>query len=154
MGFLFFLCILTLFTVYGCYEVWLLECRGEVGRGFFGSVWDLAKCQPWVAFVGANALFHSFWVCTLTVCQSYQIVVLAMTTNERMNMGRYSHFHSKSARGTTFKSPFDRGCKRNAIDFVKWRIPGCCRPTQDDWYQTYSLDETESKSLLSAQEIV
>ena len=38
---------------------------------------------------------------------------LAMTTNERMNAGRYKHFHSK--RGE-IKSPFHKGVLQNLID--------------------------------------
>ena len=40
------------------------------------------------------SLFHCVWVSCLGVCQIYQVVVLAMTTNERMNAARYRHFQS------------------------------------------------------------
>ena len=39
-------------------------------------------------------LFHCIWVSCLGVCQIYQVAVLAMTTNERMNAARYRHFQS------------------------------------------------------------
>jgi len=38
---------------------------------------------------------------------------LAMTTNERMNAGRYKHFHGK--RGE-IKSPFHKGVLQNLVD--------------------------------------
>ena len=37
-------------------------------------------------------LFHCIWVSCLGVCQIYQVIFLAMTTNERMNASRYRHF--------------------------------------------------------------
>ena len=37
-------------------------------------------------------VFHFIWVGCLAVCQTYQVVWLAMTTNERMNASRYKHF--------------------------------------------------------------
>ena len=46
------------------------------------------------------ALFHCVWVSCLAVCQLYQVVCLAMTTNERMNAGRYRHFQSGPTRFT------------------------------------------------------
>ena len=38
---------------------------------------------------------------------------LAMTTNERMNAGRYKHFHRKHGE---IKSPFHKGVLQNLID--------------------------------------
>ena len=38
---------------------------------------------------------------------------LAMTTNERMNAGRYKHFHGK--RGE-IRSPFHKGVLQNLVD--------------------------------------
>ena len=50
--------------------------------------------------IGANAAFHFCWVFCLAVCQTYQISCLAMTTNERMNAGRYTHFHKSGAKSS------------------------------------------------------
>ena len=47
-----------------------------------------------VLFMLIMALFHCVWVSCLGVCQMYQVAVLAMTTNERMNAARYRHFQS------------------------------------------------------------
>ena len=45
-----------------------------------------------VLFILVMCVFHFIWVGCLAVCQTYQVVWLAMTTNERMNAARYKHF--------------------------------------------------------------
>ena len=45
-----------------------------------------------VLFILVMCVFHFIWVGCLAVCQTYQVVWLAMTTNERMNASRYKHF--------------------------------------------------------------
>ena len=84
---------------------------------------DAFVCKPWVAMAVLNALFHISWVSTLAVCQTYQIVWLGMTTNERMNLGRYTHFRKRSsAKGgsaaVSVESPFSRGHWNNLVDFL------------------------------------
>ena len=72
MGYLLCLCTLTLYTLYGCYVVWYHGCpHPNEGYGIMGGVKDIMSCNPWVAFVGANAAFHFSWVFCLTVCQVY-----------------------------------------------------------------------------------
>ncbi len=85
------------------------------------SFWTTAKafghCSPWVAFATVYGGVNAFWVACLAACQAYQVFWLAMTTNERMNAARYTHFHASPSRGGGIKSPFDRGLVRNCIDF-------------------------------------
>ena len=69
----------------------------------------------------------------------FQIVILAMTTNERMNLARYSHFHT-SRRGF-YDSPFNRGYWQNLVDFAEFRCLGFLRPIKDDWYNSYDTDD-------------
>ena len=45
-----------------------------------------------VLFILVMCVFHFIWVGCLAVCQTYQVIWLAMTTNERMNAARYKHF--------------------------------------------------------------
>lgn len=33
----------------------------------------VGTCEPWVAWVGANATLHAVWVATLLGCQLYQV---------------------------------------------------------------------------------
>lgn len=49
-------------------------------------------------------------------CQTYQIVWLGMTTNERINAARYEHFIRYE---NGYKSPYSRGKVQNLIDFVQ-----------------------------------
>ena len=64
-----------------------------------------------------------------------------MTTNERINAGRYKHFSDPDACGER-RSPFDRGPLQNAVDFFGCRCLGACKPTGTDWRAVYRLDET------------
>jgi palmitoyltransferase len=150
LGYLFFMSIMTAFMVYGCYAVWAATCGdGHVSAGgLLSDLRDFAVCNPWVAFVGANAAFHFCWVTALVVCQSYQVFWLAMTTNERMNAGRYAHF--KAGKG---RSPFGRGCLSNVADFFGLRCGGVFRPDSPDrWLKSYSVDDQEK--LLSGHDYV
>ena len=54
-----------------------------------------------VLFILIMCLFHFIWVGCLAVCQTYQVVWLAMTTNERMNAARYRHFQRGMNVGNT-----------------------------------------------------
>lgn len=49
-------------------------------------------------------------------CQTYQIVWLGMTTNERINAARYEHF---IPHGKGYRSPYNRGKIQNLIDFIQ-----------------------------------
>ena len=62
-----------------------------------------------------------------------------MTTNERMNLARYAHFHTNK-RGS-YNSPFDRGIWQNMVDFVGFRCFGSLRPIKDDWYNRYDTED-------------
>lgn len=91
-----------------------------------------------------NAFIHSIWVCVLAQCQTYQIVWLGMTTNERMNRGRYRHFQAKGG-----KSPFTRGAFNNIIDFMECNCFGLVRPVSTDWMNYFEFDkQAEHEPLL------
>lgn len=82
-----------------------------------------------------NALLHLGWVAMLTICQTYQVVWLGMTTNERMNRGRYRHFQAAGGR-----SPFTRGAVRNTADFLECGCLGLVKPQRVDWQTAFELD--------------
>lgn len=84
----------------------------------------------------ANALLHMSWVTVLTICQTYQVVCLGMTTNERMNRGRYRHFQAKGG-----KSPFSRGPIKNLFDFMECSCFGLVKPLKTDWMQYFDFDK-------------
>lgn len=83
-----------------------------------------------------NALLHIGWVTLLTLCQTYQIVWLGMTTNERMNRGRYRHFQAAGG-----KSPFNRGPLRNTADFLECGCFGTVQPVKTDWMTFFDIDK-------------
>ena len=68
----------------------------------------------------------------------FQIVCLAMTTNERMNLSRYTHFHSNEKKGK-FSSPFDRGMWQNLVDFAQIRCFGYLRPLHNNWTNRFEV---------------
>uniref|UniRef100_A0A182U4E9 Secreted protein n=1 Tax=Anopheles melas TaxID=34690 RepID=A0A182U4E9_9DIPT len=86
-----------------------------------------------------NALLHMSWVTVLTICQSYQVVCLGMTTNERLNRGRYRHFQAKGG-----KSPFNRGPVKNLFDFLECSCFGLVQPQRTDWMQFFDTSELGS----------
>lgn len=145
MGYLALLSILAAFTIWGC---WISVSEGcydslkaplEAGS-YFEVLRTAFVCSPWVAWVAVNAGFHWSWVTTLAVCQAYQIAMLGMTTNERMNSGRYSHFRQQG-HGHSHASPFSRGCWQNSVDFLGWSCRGFLKPNRDDWFHKYDVDD-------------
>lgn len=71
------------------------------------------QCSPWFAMELCVAWFAFFWIGCLMLQQLYQISCLAMTTNERLNAHRYTHFHQQKqpgdARRSRYRSPFHWG---------------------------------------------
>lgn len=97
----------------------------------------IGRCEPWVAWVTANACLHLAWVFMLLICQIYQISCLAMTANERMNRGRYAHFTSRGGR-----SPFTHGPLANLAEFFECRCFGLFNaPPNIDWLTAYNMDD-------------
>jgi palmitoyltransferase len=163
MGYLSLLSILAAFTVWGCWVAVSEACHsaieGPLEKGSYFEVLRAAcVCQPWVAWVAGNAAFHWLWVTTLAACQAYQISILGMTTNERMNAGRYAHFRSHGqGGGHSHLSPFSKGCWQNSVDFLGWNCRGLLKPNREDWFFRYDVDEdvinsshSEKASLLGA----
>lgn len=82
----------------------------------FSVVWEVLSLDSWVSWIMINAVLHSLWVSTLLGCQTYQIIWLGMTTNERINAARYEHFIPY---GKGYKSPYNRGKIQNFLDFAQ-----------------------------------
>lgn len=70
-----------------------------------------------VLFILIMCLFHFIWVGCLAVCQTYQVVWLAMTTNERMNAARYRHFQRGEAA---------HYCRSQIIIAIMFQLVGGC----------------------------
>lgn len=82
-----------------------------------------------------------------------------MTTNERLNASRYTHFHRPSKRSSwlrrsKFNSPFDRGCCQNTADFFHLRLGRAGLQSRDiDWKNEFNMnkwlnDEEEEENLI------
>jgi hypothetical protein len=77
-----------------------------------------------------------------------------MTTNERMNAGRYAHFrqqgqggghgHSHGGGGHSHLSPFSKGCWQNSVDFLGWNCRGFLKPNREDWFYRFDIDDDVS----------
>ncbi|XP_071100123.1 palmitoyltransferase ZDHHC17-like isoform X2 [Haliotis cracherodii] len=94
LGFLFFLMGMLVWCLHGIFLYWRNECPFDIYEdGITGVVYKIFKKSPWVGWIAINAFGHIFWVTCLFVCQLYQIMWLGMTSNERLNQGRYTHFH-------------------------------------------------------------
>lgn len=98
----------------------------------------------WVPWMMINAFFHLFWVTFLTTIQVYQIVFMGMTTNERINRGRYKHFIELEG-----KSPFNLGPCRNIADFLGSNCFGMLKTKKNNW-MVYT--DKENANLISPNE--
>lgn len=78
----------------------------------------------------------------------YQIVILGMTTNERLNHWRYQHFNQTGIS----RSPFHRGYIQNIIDFLGWRCFGVLSPDTTDWSKTFHAGPEAGQPLLDTKE--
>lgn len=136
MGFLWCLLIMCGWMLYGGANFYVNECHVSLSNDFLESLNDIGNCNAWVGWVMANALLHMSWVILLTVCQTYQVICLGMTTNERMNRGRYRHFQAKGG-----KSPFTRGPFYNLIDFIGCSCFGLFQPQKIDWMQFFEFEK-------------
>jgi len=144
VGYLLFLSILTLSVSWGCQRYLASVCSYPPESGYFGSVQAAMVCSPWVVFMMSMSVFHCVWVSCLAVCQMYQVSVLAMTTNERMNCSRYRHFKQKQCQATASgASPFDRGVLQNVVDFVGWKWGGILKPANVDWTKQFHVPGSE-----------
>jgi len=154
--YLVFLSVLTLWTVWGCY-VYLTHACPHEEEGYFPNLKAMAICAPWILFIMLMCLFHCIWVSCLGVCQIYQVIFLAMTTNERMNASRYRHFQ-RVGRGV-HKSPFDMGVLQNTLDFFGIKLGGL-RASKVDWTKQFSVPgagghgDQEAESLIKDYQYV
>ncbi|KTF90727.1 hypothetical protein cypCar_00031152 [Cyprinus carpio] len=138
MGYLFFLLCMICWMIYGCICYWRIHCATSYTKdGFWIYITQIATCSPWMFWMFINSVFHFMWVAVLIMCQLYQIAVLGITTNERMNARRYKHF---KVTATSIESPFNHGCMRNLIDFFELRCCGLLRPVAVDWTSQYTIE--------------
>lgn len=136
LGFLVFVLGTLIIYLHSCALFWAHNCPWDFyEEGITGILTKIFTTSPWVGWTAINALGHSIWVTPVLVCQLYQIMWLGMTTNERVNMARYKHFHhSKQENGKIeYRSPFHRGCIKNLIDVIGWSCCGLFRPQTCDW---------------------
>ncbi|EEC04140.1 zinc finger protein, putative [Ixodes scapularis] len=142
VNYLFFLLIMLCWAWFGCFAFWRHKL-GELSDPRDRTLWTALSQSGWIAWIAFNCLLHSTWVTCLLLCQLYQMVWLAMTTNERMNCNRYSHF--KRSNSGRIVSPFDMGPVRNLADFCEWR---CLGAKPRDWKNAHEADEEDEKQTL------
>ncbi|XP_057375671.1 palmitoyltransferase Hip14-like isoform X2 [Daphnia carinata] len=141
--YLFLLSVSCVIFIFGAVNFWNKKCNMHAGLG-------VLYCDGWVTFMSANAALHAVWVTALLSCQLYQVLILGMTTNERLNASRYKHFHrapkkTSWLKKTKYSSPFDRGILKNAAEFFHIRIGGgggfSHQRTRDvDWKNEFNMD--------------
>jgi palmitoyltransferase ZDHHC13/17 len=88
IGFLCMLIFMCAWMLYGGFLFYSNTCGISYEEGLWAAILVVNSCSPWVGWVMLNASLHCIWVSILLICQKYQIVCLAMTTNERMNRDR------------------------------------------------------------------
>lgn len=143
--------------IYGSTQYWQEQCDvfplNETS--FWQVIVSIGQCDAWVAWVCTNAMLHFAWVLMLFACQVYQvrfviqimvacmnimklsqIAYLGMTTNERMNRGRYTHFINNNG-----NSPFSRSFIQNLADFLECNCCGLVSPRRTDWMTSFDLEK-------------
>ncbi|XP_035730374.1 palmitoyltransferase Hip14-like isoform X1 [Vespa mandarinia] len=147
LGFLASLLGLCIVILSASVQYWQFECWTNLTNGHSADNYLVATatCDAWIMWIAANTSLHSFWVGMLLACQCYQIMVLGMTTNERMNAGRYTHFKQGN--------PFHRGALQNAADFCNFNFCGVKAKPSSDWLHSFDLKQSiEKLPLLAAKE--
>lgn len=153
--YLFWLAFSCVLFVTGAIHYWSYRC--DFSGGVFS--WSVAfTCDGWLSFTVFNAVLHTVWVVAILICQLYQMLWLAMTTNERANSSRYKHFHRATKQPVPsgrckqllhqqshYISPFDLGLFFNMVDFFKLHKPlrvACPSKKIDDidWKELFDMD--------------
>ncbi|XP_033216897.1 palmitoyltransferase Hip14 isoform X1 [Belonocnema kinseyi] len=139
LGFLTSLLGLCIIILSASVQYWQFECWTNLTHGHTADNYLVAAatCDAWVMWVMANTTLHSIWVGTLLACQCYQIMILGMTTNERINASRYRHFDKGN--------PFHRGALQNAADFCNCSFCGLEAKPSSDWLHSFDLKHSVEK---------
>lgn len=127
---LFLLLILAVMCLlfHGGVAVYNDTCNLTISEGLWNALLIIESCSPWIGWMILNVWFHLLWVTILTSIQIYQIVFIGMTTNERINRGRYKHFMELNG-----KSPFNLGPFRNIADFFQCSCFGLLNVKKRNW---------------------
>uniref|UniRef100_A0A1A9WGH9 Palmitoyltransferase n=1 Tax=Glossina brevipalpis TaxID=37001 RepID=A0A1A9WGH9_9MUSC len=141
MGFLWMLLLMCTWMLYGGTFYYVNSCNVHF-QDIFEDLRAIGECNAWIGWVMANSLLHMSWVILLTICQTYQVICLGMTTNERMNRGRYRHFQARGG-----QSPFTRGPLNNLVDFLECTCFGLLKPKRIDWMNYYEFDMHKNKTI-------
>lgn len=135
------LCVMLL-LFYGGIKFYSDQCNLFVSEGIWNAILILDSCSPWMAWMLLNVWFHLLWVTILTSIQIYQIVFIGMTTNERINRGRYKHFMELGG-----KSPFNLGPSGNIAEFLQCTCFGLFKTKRQNWMV---FTDKESVNLISS----
>lgn len=137
-------------NLYGGIMFFTITCNTLTEDSIWNVLLILNSCSLWVLWMILNALFHLLWVTILTSIQIYQIVFIGMTTNERINRGRYKHFVELDG-----KSPFHMGAWNNILEFLHCSCFGIFNVKRTNWMVFYNNSESlviKSRSLLRLNE--
>ena len=125
--FLFIILTVMVLNFYGGFTYYSVAFNLTPSDGIWNAILTIER-SPWVAWMLINAWFHLLWVTILTSIQIYQIVFIGMTTNERINRGRYKHFIELDG-----KSPFNLGPWRNIAEFLNCTCCGLLKFNKSNW---------------------
>jgi palmitoyltransferase ZDHHC13/17 len=145
MLFLFLILITMVLLFYGGITYYTADtCDLTASEGFWNVFLDLDRCSLWVVWMLINTWFHLLWVTILTSIQLYQIVLIGMTTNERINRGRYKHFIDLGG-----KSPFHLGPWSNIGEFFQCTCFGLLKFKRRNWM---AFTGREADSLITSRD--
>lgn len=144
MLFLFLILATMILLFYAGIQFYSKACNFTLSDGVWNAVLIIESCSPWIAWMMLNVFFHLLWVSVLTTIQIYQIVFIGMTTNERINRGRYKHFMELDG-----KSPFNLGPAKNIFEFMQCSCFGLFQVKGQSWMV---FTDKESANLIRSRE--
>ncbi|XP_014677485.1 PREDICTED: palmitoyltransferase ZDHHC17-like [Priapulus caudatus] len=139
-AFLAAMAVLLFLFQYVIYIYWSHECVDvTVEEGIWTKVKYLMSCQAWAAMYFCLAAVFAIPIVFLLLLQLYQVVFVAMTTNEKLKTSKYEYFKGTDGK---FRNPFNHGPCRNLINFFNIRCFGLLVPRRYDWHRMYDIDST------------
>lgn len=107
--------------MYAITQYWRLGCGVSFGQS--GDVGRALTCSGFVTWQFIHTCLHLIWVSLLLGTQLHFVLVLGVTTNERMRAHRYNYLTVRNS--SIVQNVFNRGLVQNFFDFFE--LNGCGR---------------------------
>uniref|UniRef100_A0A7N4NMC3 Palmitoyltransferase n=1 Tax=Sarcophilus harrisii TaxID=9305 RepID=A0A7N4NMC3_SARHA len=136
--FLLFLAIVCDWMLYATFLYWSNHCTTTYSQdGAWTYLSQIVSCSPWVLYIFMLVSFHVSWSTFLLLNQFYQIVVLGLTSHERITLVKQSKHMKQNF--SLRKTPYNHGFTQNLADFFQCGCFGLFKPSAVDWTSQYTV---------------